>query len=919
MPTRVIIGWDTEYQEVDPVGMGRPNPLVFKGPNKRGGHKSPEARSVEKFNEVLAYTVCVLNPATGARTTSCIDAWSDTGLGDGPFADWRKRLKMMNLIAAAIAGGIGDGTIPADPDGYSVIFAAHYTAADLPALSDFEELTQSRARYFQTVRKTYATLERPMKRSVRILGLGHRVPVSVRLVDTMLWAPQTHKSVSKLGDALGLPKIVLPQGAIRNMRQLLIDDPDLFRAYAIRDAEVAALYAHRFLQFTRDTLRLGSKVPVTASGAGVSFAVSALEASGMPIHQVVGRDEDGEYLPRAVVVNHKAAEAFHGARNETFWIGPSPEDTPLYDWDLPSCYLTTLSMVGMPLWDQAEETVDLSRLATMDHMTYANVDFSFPLDTRFPCLPTRGGENEGLFYPISGNSWCTGPELVVALQLGAKINVISGVVLPMDMTRRPFFDVLEMLQGIRTMESRAGRKGSVEERGAKEIANSLYGQIARTVSGMRLGGKRIRGIDLHDGSRPEIPESAITSPAIAAHVTGIARAVVSELINGLPRDTAIISVTTDGFLSSAKFEDIDISGPAMTAFMDARHLLVPGDAPLELKHTAQRVLSIRTRGAFSIDGDRSEAPLMARAGNKMDEDDLISLVERELTSNEAAWAENDYWLRMAVEREYGTKVKRGRLRSIMEQWELRGGDLTRKEMSVSVALEYDHKRMIMDPVTEWNGLFGAPTVPWMTASDAHNARASFKLWRHGQQRVLKTPTDLDDYRRFAACKKPKATGRAARPDANIDALRSAAVHGTFGLIGTSEGASDLEAGRWSIVDMAKLLTYAGYPTTKYQLYRRAQKPPLEVAPDVWDVIAVLAALEDVEEEIWDENPNPLRVFDEAVRLEPWSETVKKLRDINVHSGFLIQFVSPIYMERELPNCELDPEDTQFTAGDREDG
>ena len=49
MPTRVIIGWDTEYQEVDPSGFGQPpNPLSAKDRKRLRKHKSPAEISYEK-------------------------------------------------------------------------------------------------------------------------------------------------------------------------------------------------------------------------------------------------------------------------------------------------------------------------------------------------------------------------------------------------------------------------------------------------------------------------------------------------------------------------------------------------------------------------------------------------------------------------------------------------------------------------------------------------------------------------------------------------------------------------------------------------------------------------------------------------------------------------------------------------------
>ena len=57
----------------------------------------------------------------------------------------------------------------------------------------------------------------------------------------------------------------------------------------------------------------------------------------------------------------------------------------------------------------------LDELAVVDEaMTVALVEFRFPDETRFPCLPVRTSNNRGLVHPLEGSSWATGPELVVA-------------------------------------------------------------------------------------------------------------------------------------------------------------------------------------------------------------------------------------------------------------------------------------------------------------------------------------------------------------------------------------------------------------------------------------------------------------------------------------------------------------------------
>ena len=53
-------------------------------------------------------------------------------------------------------------------------------------------------------------------------------------------------------------------------------------------------------------------------------------------------------------------------------------------------------------------------------MTAALVEFRFPDGTRFPCLPVRASNGRGLVYPLEGASWCTGPEMVVAIETAAR-------------------------------------------------------------------------------------------------------------------------------------------------------------------------------------------------------------------------------------------------------------------------------------------------------------------------------------------------------------------------------------------------------------------------------------------------------------------------------------------------------------------
>ena len=59
-------------------------------------------------------------------------------------------------------------------------------------------------------------------------------------------------------------------------------------------------------------------------------------------------------------------------------------------------------------------------------MGLARLPFKFPADTRFPCLPIRS--DNGLIFPLSGESYAGSPEIQLALTMGAEIEIAHGVI-----------------------------------------------------------------------------------------------------------------------------------------------------------------------------------------------------------------------------------------------------------------------------------------------------------------------------------------------------------------------------------------------------------------------------------------------------------------------------------------------------------
>ena len=206
---------------------------------------------------------------------------------------------------------------------------------------------------------------------------------------------------------------------------------------------------------------------------------------------------------------------------------------------------------------------------------------------------------------MEGESWCTGPELVVAIGMGAEISVKDGYRVDwMPDSIRLFEDIARQIGEIR-LEAKAQQPPDlVLDKTVKELVNSVYGKIAQSVAGMRIiqddrGSRRV--FNTMYGTYDRLDPSAITNAMMAAYCTGLVRALLLETMGRLPPGTWVGTATTDGFLSTVGLSDIDQTGPVATAFVAARGRITPGDDTIwEVKHSIPRALVIKTRGVYTV-------------------------------------------------------------------------------------------------------------------------------------------------------------------------------------------------------------------------------------------------------------------------------------------------------------------------------
>jgi hypothetical protein len=559
-------------------------------------------------------------------------------LGERELARYPDRVRFADLLGEAISAGTKPGRLRQWPK--HVIAAAHWTRADLSAMADFGAIKSE----FDGVQKTYVTMKRRYKARTTF-GKRSRT-FDVTLVDTQLLVPGSSQSLATLGKMYGFEKLDPGRAETRagepyieHMDWLLADDPAHYEAYAIKDAQICALHVEKMLIFARDELGLDlRKPPVTLGSLAVKYlekrwahegidpgAVNGFKlVKGREFNRNTGKgyltNKARRYRPRYRLHEKLAEQCFHGGRNECFWYGPTSEMSPdLYapvmdDWDgerwigeilfrefdLAAAYATALASLCIPDYDNARTTTDPADFRP-DELGFARVRFSFPPETtRFPCLPVIASDERGLVYPLNGEAYVTAPEIVLALQMGAEITILDGVVIPwVEDSPQPFELVIRELSRRRSEHP----KGSLQNEMFKQLGNSLYGKLGQGIKGTTSYNTR-------DDKRIEIGPSQITNPYLAAHVTGLIRALVSELIASVPDRWTVVSVTTDGFVTNAPLSGIRMDGPVASFLTGVRSRLTEepmtqwrydGDRGLlEIKYEAARLLPWRTRGVATL-------------------------------------------------------------------------------------------------------------------------------------------------------------------------------------------------------------------------------------------------------------------------------------------------------------------------------
>lgn len=761
--TILIIGFDTEYQKADPHARDGADPLS---------------------NTVLSYQYCCTLLHEDVEDADI--TWSGIIYpASGTVAD---RLRIPDFIHHALQHGFSLHPHLMVPP--SILMAAHFTRADVPGFFEFKDPVLRDRLLLQNIRSNFMNIQKPFKVDFSAGDGNKPVTLDVSIRDTMVLSPAGSRSLEDLGKILGVDKLKLSDDPEReyhlktHMSELLEQDRDLFERYAIRDAEICAKYSAKMVR-ANDRNTGVFALPNTLSSKGIHLLTSFWGSKGLDPLAVVGKEviEETVWRPtlkrlvkqkRTVFLQQLSwseqflTEAFHGGRNEQFWFGPAPEGI-WYDYDLASAYPSAMALIGMPDWSRVYTLHDIDDLLdyrfTSTDLVFANVDFEFPDDVLYPVLPVR--TDFGLIFPRKGNSTTHISEIRLAHRLGCKLTLIEARYVesvgggdPAEATTiRPFADFAKYCVDQRNLSP----KGSLDNLLWKEIVNSTYGKTAQ-------GLRERRVYDLRDAETKVLPPSNITNPAFASFITAFCRGVLGEIMNSLPRDVMIFSVTTDGFLTTASPAQMQqaTTGELSRFYQKSRVYLSEKNDIYEVKHLIRRPIGWRTRAQATLTPSMPED--WEGSGASLSEDGRLVLAKGgiKLNSRLSKAEQNAEILHMFAKREPTDRLDYTIGMGIRDMY-IEGTDFVDKEVTKRLSMEFDWKRKPTAPYDadapggafEDDRHLAFSSVPWRDVREFMRTREVWAVFQQSNPLCLKT---LADFQKFATYAEGKAalTGKAGK-------------------------------------------------------------------------------------------------------------------------------------------------------------
>jgi len=384
----------------------------------------------------------------------------------------------------------------------------------------------------------------------------------IRIIDSLGFFPV---ALEKIGEWVGLEKISLegldgyPEEYWKsNMRLLHEKHPQIFEEYARRDSEILV---EAFSRLRNNILKeWGLDILHSYTIAHLSGEIFTTRFLTEPVEPVTEewqpyqvRNTRGEWVTRwrktkvyggSKDKRYFAMRTYWGGRREAFIRGLVKEPIEVYDVKsmYPTCARTPLPLKNTE-WHHITGVENLNSI--LDGIGYVHCEFQFPPEVYAPCLPVYDSRFPKLLYPLEGESWCTTYELELASRLGVKIKSLEAWVFH-PTSQEGNHPLKQFIEGWFNMKSKF-KEGSLEYETSKLIMNSLIGKLAQRDDELTVEGyqtlletlnynfeefqKVLSNIEQRRKIRNPIETGSLWSPEWASLITGLGRALISELMN----------------------------------------------------------------------------------------------------------------------------------------------------------------------------------------------------------------------------------------------------------------------------------------------------------------------------------------------------------------------------------------------------
>jgi len=219
---------------------------------------------------------------------------------------------------------------------WTIIYISHFFTAEWAMFKDRKELYMK----FDYIRKTMITGRYPLRTTI-LDNDGNKIELSSYFRDTMLLLPDGYKSLEKASTFIdGYEKVDIGENKAQ-MYQFMVDNPELFEKYAIRDAEVT-LRLFIKLQYMLNTIN-GSKgklFSTLASATTNDFKQFSKKKFGDSIHDMQ-YDRLHDLYKRYESI---ADRSYLGGLNSSYHIGVS-EGYTFIDIDFKNAYPTAMNLL----------------------------------------------------------------------------------------------------------------------------------------------------------------------------------------------------------------------------------------------------------------------------------------------------------------------------------------------------------------------------------------------------------------------------------------------------------------------------------------------------------------------------------------------------------------------------------------------